>query len=534
MGLKDEVLSTARRGGVDGPLLSLYYEALDNGIEIDVDERIASYSLADEDIEGRVLFPLVESGKDAWSYVSSILAHAFRVRGYEPVFLVCDGDLGFCPRQFDRGESIATCSKCHYKGNRILRQFGFDHVTVGEILPPDYEPPSLDEFDDLRDVTYRGVHISTFALGSTRQVLRKYHVDFTDPDEGRVYRELLRNSLALVDALEALLDRNAVDVAIGSRPVYMYEGMLLEVAANRGLEARTYHASGFRSEKILFGDLSNEHSHQTFTDADYVESVLSTPLTTAQRDEIDEIMAGRQDGSEVRVHYTEGAEQAADVDDSQTVLGMFTHVLWDAAIEVEQVLFDDIFEWVTETIEYVGELENTRLVVKPHPGEVGRETNEKMYDWIHDNVATIPENVEVLRPNTDVDTYKLIEQLDAGLVFTSTVGLEMAYYGYPAVVVGKAHYRDFDFTFDPDTLTEYRHIIDMAVDLEVTPEMRDRARRYAHLLLIRKEFEFPYYSVSGFDHTTYRRVEQDDLTPGNEPFDTIVDCILAGEPVVKS
>ncbi|MFC6864712.1 hypothetical protein ACFQGE_14750 [Halomicroarcula sp. GCM10025817] len=534
MDLKDKVLSTARRGGVDGPVLSLYYEMLDNDIDFDVDERIASYSLAAEDVEGRVLFPLVESGKHAWTYTSSILAHAFRVRGYEPMFLVCDGDLGMCPRQFDRGESPATCSKCHYKGNRILQQFGFDHATVGEVLPSGYEPPSLGGYDDLRDVTYRDVHVSTFALGSTRQALRKYHVDFEDPEEGRVYRELLRNSLVLVDALEALLDRTSIDVAIGSRPVYMYEGMLLEVAANRGLDARTYHASGFRSEKILFGDLSNEHSHQTFTDADYVEEVLSTPLSDNKCVEVDNIMAGRQDGSEVRVHYTEGANETVEAEDSETVLGLFTHVLWDAAIEVEQIIFEDIFEWVTETIEYVGTKDDTRLIIKPHPGELGRKTNEKMYDWIHDNVADVPDNVDVLRPDTDVDTYKLIEQLDAGLVYASTVGLEMAYYGYPAVVVGKAHYRDFDFTFDPDTLAEYCDMIDSAAELEVTPEMRDRARRYAHLLLVRKELDFPYYSVSGFDHTAYRDVEHDDLTPGNEPFDTIVDCILAGDPVVRS
>lgn len=527
------ILNTARRGGVDRPLLSLYYDTLDNGVDFEVDERIASYSLADEDVKGRVLFPLVEGAKHAWTYISSILGHAFRVRGYEPVFLLCDGDLGLCPVKINREETPATCAKCHFRGERILRQFGFDHLTVGEVLPEGYEPPSLAEFDDLSAATYRGIDVSTFTLGFTRQVLRKYHVDFDNPEEGRIYRELLRSALTLVDAINELFDRESFDLAIGSRPVYMYEGMLLEVAANRGASARTYHASTFRSEKIMFGDLSNEHSHPVFTDADYVEEGLSTPLTDDQRAEIDEIMAGRQDGSEVRVHYMEGADDTVDADNSETLLGLFTHVVWDAAIEVERILFDDMFEWVEETIEYVGTRDDTRLVVKPHPGEVGRETNEKMYDWIHANIDDIPANVDVLQPDTDVNTYKLIEQLDAGLVYTSTVGLEMAYYGYPAVVVGKAHYRDYDFTFDPSAVDEYRSMIDSAGDLKVTEEMRDRARRYAYFLLVRKEQDFPYYSVSGFDHTAFRPVSHDDLTPGNETFDTIVDCILADEPVVR-
>jgi hypothetical protein len=532
MDTRSEVINLAAKAGVDRPLLHLYYDILGNDIELDVDERIASYTLAEEDRKGRVLFPLVEGGKHAWSYISSILGHAFRTRGYEPVFLLCDGCLSFCPRRAQQDDDPSTCRKCHYRGDRILSRFGHDHLTVSGLLPDDYQPPAIESVETARNRVHNGVEISEFALASTRQILKRYHVDFDDPEEGETYRRLVQNAAVLVDAMNELLDTREIDYVIGSRPVYMYEGMLLEVANQREIPARTYASSGYRSEKINFGDMTNRHTNQIYTDYDYVQGVLEEPLTEAEATEIDRVMEGRQDGSEARVHYTKGANQSIETTEGETTLGMFTNVLWDAALEIERIVFDDIFDWVTKTIDYVGGDEEIRLVVKPHPGEVGR-TNESMYDWIQENLGPLPSNVDLLRPDTDVDTYELIEDLDGGLVYNSTVGLEMAYYGYPVVVAGMTHYRDLRFTFDPTTFDEYTSFIDSADELTVTDEMRDRARRYAHLVFVRKQLDFPFHSVTGYGLGELRPVSHDDLTPGNPTFDTIVESIIAGEPVVQ-
>jgi hypothetical protein len=54
-----------------------------------------------------------------------------------------------------------------------------------------------------------------------------------------------------------------------------------------------------------------------------------------------------------------------------------------------------------------------------------------------------------------VNTYDLVEVADLGLVYTTTVGMEMAMCGVPVIVSGQTHYRGRGFTYDPDSWVSY-------------------------------------------------------------------------------
>jgi len=49
----------------------------------------------------------------------------------------------------------------------------------------------------------------------------------------------------------------------------------------------------------------------------------------------------------------------------------------------------------------------------------------------------------------------LIQAADLGLVYTTTVGLEMAMSGLPVIVVGQTHYRGKGFSIDPENWEDY-------------------------------------------------------------------------------
>ncbi|MFC6988725.1 hypothetical protein ACFQJD_08385 [Haloplanus sp. GCM10025708] len=140
----------------------------------------------------------------------------------------------------------------------------------------------------------------------------------------------------------------------------------------------------------------------------------------------------------------------------------------------------------------------------------------------------------VLPPSTDVDTYELVDQLDVGIVYTSTVGLEMAYEGLPVVVGGDTHYRGCGFTTDPVDPEEYRATLRNLDALEASPETVQRARRYAHLLFVRKHVAFPYFTTEGAQSYQLRPVDHDELTPGNDLWDHIVESILNREPILST
>jgi len=78
-----------------------------------------------------------------------------------------------------------------------------------------------------------------------------------------------------------------------------------------------------------------------------------------------------------------------------------------------------------------------------------------MVDVVKKTLPELPEFIHVIEPAEKVNTYDLIELADLGLVYTTTVGLEMALRGIPVVVAGQTHYRGRGFTYDPASWVEY-------------------------------------------------------------------------------
>lgn len=89
-----------------------------------------------------------------------------------------------------------------------------------------------------------------------------------------------------------------------------------------------------------------------------------------------------------------------------------------------------------------------------HPGEA-LVKHGSILDLIRKTLPHLPPHIHLIEPLADVNTYDLMDVADLGLVYTTTVGLEMALRGIPVIVAGKTHYRNRGFTYDPATWVEY-------------------------------------------------------------------------------
>ena len=86
-------------------------------------------------------------------------------------------------------------------------------------------------------------------------------------------------------------------------------------------------------------------------------------------------------------------------------------------------------DWVGRTILYFIGRPDIQLVIRIHPGEIlTREYS--MVDVVRQTLPELPEYIHVIQPEEKINTYDLIEITDIGLVYTTTVGLEMALKGH--------------------------------------------------------------------------------------------------------
>jgi len=525
--IERRVLEVADSVGL-GPQFVEAFDAVTGMADFDVDPEIRNYSLPDEDVEGHVLFPVIE-GDNRNAYRYYILAHAFRCRGYRPIVPLCDADLGLCMRKAADWPSDAICNVCHHYGSEMAEAFGIQTTPLAALIPDDREY-DLEQHAEPDPEPYRGIDVSGFAGASTRKHFRKFHLSETGVERDR-YLQFVETACELVDAMHELFDRYDIRTAFANDAVYVYGGIPLAVAEDRGVVAYS-HGRGYRDGTVQFGRTSNRSVLQPFTEYDHLKRIIDTPLSDTQRERADEIMAGRQTGGEVRHQYTPATSESIN-DDGKVVAGMFTNLIWDASLEGDKTPFSDAFEWITDTINWFTDHPDNQLIVKVHPAEAKRGTNEGVAEWIRDRYGELPENISILPPDTSVNTYRMLDDIDVALVYTSTVGLEMAYNGGASIVAGDTHYRDLGFTYDATSRQEYQSLLDRMGELEVGDETITRSRRYVYHLYVRKHIDFPYYRT---DPDTFEiellPVSHQDTVPGAEPFDTICSRSLHGEPIL--
>lgn len=540
------VLAAAKTVGVDTRLLDVYTTVNtargsgrfgQYGLEFSVDERISEFSIDKSEAKGYILFPLTQGQNGHLSYSYAILAHAFRVRGYIPLIPLCDADIDLCLRKEPRGhedfedavdrDHLSTCAMCSYYGQTMLDEFGIEPIAVSDLGDPTTSVPN--DARELWDFTYSGIDVSTYAKATTRRYLKKATIDRDDEFEREAYRRFVKAGVVLTDVAERLFDSYDVSATLAHHPVYIYGGISLAFARKRGVPAVST-GIGYDDETLIFGNASNRAAIPTFSDDQLIQDVVSTPLSPSERDEIENVMEARKSGENVRVSAPSRGDSSVQGPTDRCTIGLFPNLTWDAATEADDIVFSGTYDWIESTIEELGSRDDVFLLVKPHPAEAVRGTNDGVVDRIRRSDLEPGDNVTVLPPDTDVNPYLLMKDVDVAVVYTSTVGLEMAYHGIPVVLVNDAHYRGLEFTYDPTERSEYFSLLESVEDLSCDPSMQRRAKRYAHFLFVRKQVDFPYYTDNEGD-IELLPVSHDELLPGTEPFDRIVERTLADEPI---
>jgi len=122
-----------------------------------------------------------------------------------------------------------------------------------------------------------------------------------------------------------------------------------------------------------------------------------------------------------------------------------------------------------------------------------------MVSVVHSVLPKLPEHIKLIGPTDAVNTYDLIDVADIGLVYTTTVGLEMAMNGLPVVVAGRTHYRGRGFTHDPDSWVSYYKLLGSITEnpsnFRLSRTQIQSAWAYAYCFFFEYPLPFPWHLV---------------------------------------
>jgi hypothetical protein len=269
-------------------------------------------------------------------------------------------------------------------------------------------------------------------------------------------------------------------------------------------------------------------------------------LTEEQFMQVRELFAARQRAS-LWENFTrrwqgapgEGGEQVRRILnlDHRPIVLLATNVIGDSLTLGRQVFSDSMTEWLQRTVEFFACRPDIQFVIRIHPGELitkGPSVAEVVNQALKEcgNSLQSVEHIHLVSADASVNTYDLIEIADVGLVYTTTVGLEMAMSGIPCIVVGNTHYRSRGFTLDPTTWESYFELLSRVLyqplRYRLTEDQVKQAWHYAYRFFFDYPFPFPWHLVHFWDDIQENPLERVLSDEGQEKYGATFNCLLGG------
>ncbi len=337
---------------------------------------------------------------------------------------------------------------------------------------------------------------------STYDAQYTLQVEEIDP-QSDIFKLRFNRNREIAQAVLAYLRQNRPDVVIVPNGTIQELGVVYRVARHLKLPVVTYEFSDQR-QRIWLAYNSEVMRQDT---AKLWEASKDQPLREDQLERMRSLMMARQRAAMwenfARLWQgkpAEGGEQARrklGLDQRPVVL-LATNVLGDSLTLGRQVFSKSMAEWISRTVQYFIGRPDVQLVIRVHPGEVLTH-GQSMADVVQEVLPRLPENIRLIRASDEINTYDLMEVADVGLVYTTTVGLEMAMMGLPVVVAGQTHYRERGFTYDPDSWVTYfkllGHILENPAEYRLSREQVNQAWQYAYRFFFDYPQPFPWHLV---------------------------------------
>ena len=482
--------------------------------------------------------------------IETVLAHAVLQRGGAPIFAYCGGRLPICDVMPVDAAPPMPCHSCREYASGAIHAAGFDSVALHDVI---------DVGTSVRIARKRVAGLTTVAeceayvdQGLTLGRLVRVSVAWflsrgTLPDIPEVvstYRSFLVSGIVVARGLRAILTSTDAQRVFMLNGTFFAESIMSALAVERGLPFETYE-KGFIRDSIVM--TSEAPASQLKMPAAAWGSARDTPLTDEEARAVEAYLLSRRSGGGALDNFWR--ERVEDVErirrDQRLVAGrplvvMFCNILWDSAVLGRDIAFASMGHWVLGGIDWAASHPELDLVIRLHPAEVGlrnHPTRERMADHISAHVASLPSNVRVVEAGDPTSSYAFMDEASLGLVYTSTVGLELACTGVPVIVAADTHYRGRGFTVDPATASEYWLAADRLMstppDGDERARLRERARRYAALFFFRFHNVLAAVTEDGRSRPRIRVSDAKDLDAGNDPaLDRLVAGILYGTSVV--
>ncbi len=456
-----------------------------------------------------------------------MFATALRARGHEVVGMRCGGGMSACSM-----ESVLfarpSCQYCQDRSQRQLDIWG---------LKDFYR--SLAPSDSLRsNLKVKIEHLSPEALGNFEHLglpvgalaksdLPSYFMRLVDENDDDVLKIWRNTTLGLAEHLQVaadFLDREQPDRACLTSGRTTSHSGFYQLCRQRGIPVVTWDEAVGGLGSFIFA--LNDHAvnyHKPRAWEQLAQQALSEDedhfvqyyFSKSSRGQF-----GRHTYYRSPITEKEAICRQLELDPSKPITVLLTNLTWDTSALDKAVFFESMIDWLLQTIEFYWERNHEALVIRTHPAEGHLEDyargKESVARVLGRHYPKLPPHIKVISGHEEINSHVLCDMSTAIVVFTTTVGLEMAVKGRRVMSVGKSHYRAKGFTTDVESREAY---FDMLADpqfrksLFIDEKQVALAKKYAYYFILRTEAYLDEFDQR--DRHSYKLPDPEAFLPGH-------------------
>ena len=484
---------------------------------------------------GRRILQYVGIGSMYLTPTEILLYHLFRSHGFEVDYLVYGPTIPINEvitreREQKQGKDKFWNKSCA-DGERMLRAAGVDF----QMIPvSDQAVTTVAELSDLDAVL--GYHLDGIDFGDiVLGTMYRYFKSLTFGENAEsVARRMLTTSLSNYFCVKQRCETNDYDFVAFSHGIYVTWQPVVAYCQQNNVDFVCY-------DRAKTKDHVNFNVNQPSPDWSFDSAwkrYADQELTPDETKQVHQYLADRvlQKGDVYAYNFS---DRAVNVDQEKQRLGIplnrkcisiFTNLIWDAANISREVAFPSAIECVIATIEHYRDRDDIQIVVRSHPAEKVLGTKERYAGLVEAHFGeNMPENVTLISPEDNVNSFSVIDMTDVGVVNTSTVGLEIAMLGKPIILISETHYRGKGFTIDVESRDHYFQELESALQQpQISIDKQKLAEKYFFMMMFLYQHKMPtQYSDGNFDSYS---VDRFDRLPDTDSLVRIVRTLESGIP----
>lgn len=450
--------------------------------------------IKDKSNQGPILINNVDYCQYQTLFFESLLAAKFRRMGFNSKILIDDGVLRHIDMETYEKMLIGRKFSIREKlFGIILKKFRY-YVRYSDLIEktnlskvPD-KARDMIEKDDFR---YAGVDLREYIEASVIKAFRSV--------KGLVEKELKYNHVLHVCTENAIIsimaakgadERYEPETIITSHGIYSTYGPFYKYFKTKSNKNIT--VWGYNPYKYGTVQLSKTGIVASKTDDGFFNASKER-INVSQAEEFAETIMDKRFKCESDDHMFFGSKIGKDEEligqietrsKGKKVYALFTNVLWDDSMVGIDTIFPSAMEWIIKTIEYFCRQKDKLLIIRAHPDEMFSQTRITVKELIesHFNAHADKLNNCIFIPSENrLSSYTLFSQIDAGIVYNGTIGLEMIYKDIPVIIAARAPYSCKNLTYDIDSIEEYfMRIEDIAPVLKAQKDGKKDLSKYIY------------------------------------------------------